>query len=204
MNKPTDDLDAVRIVVEALQGFDPKDQQRIFRWAGEKLGMTVEESGGIGVATPAQSTAPTGGMPSSAGGLAPGSAQDIKSFVAAKDPRNDVQFAATVAYYYQFEAQPASRKTSIKAPDLQDACRQAGRKRLKHPGQTLRNAHMLGLLDKGDDAGVFSINSVGENLVAMTLPSTSSRTPRKTGQRPKTNSRKSSSSRKRDKKQTRT
>jgi hypothetical protein len=36
--------------------------------------------------------------------------------------------------------------------------------------QTLLNAHNLGLLDKGTEKATFSINSVGENLVAMTLP----------------------------------
>jgi hypothetical protein len=29
---------------------------------------------------------------------------------------------------------------------------------------------MLGLLDKGDEPGTFSVNTVGENLVAMALP----------------------------------
>ena len=38
MTKPTDDLEAVRAVVEALQGFDAGDQERIIRWAREKLG----------------------------------------------------------------------------------------------------------------------------------------------------------------------
>lgn len=38
MTKPTDDLEAVRAVVEALQGFEAGDQERIIRWAREKLG----------------------------------------------------------------------------------------------------------------------------------------------------------------------
>jgi hypothetical protein len=37
MAKPTDDLEAVRAIVEALQGFDAGDQERIIRWAREKL-----------------------------------------------------------------------------------------------------------------------------------------------------------------------
>jgi hypothetical protein len=39
MTKPTDDLEAVRAVVEALQGFEAGDQERIIRWAREKLGL---------------------------------------------------------------------------------------------------------------------------------------------------------------------
>ena len=42
MTKPTDDLEAVRIVAEALQGFDAGDQERIIRWAREKLGLVAQ------------------------------------------------------------------------------------------------------------------------------------------------------------------
>jgi hypothetical protein len=45
-----------------------------------------------------------------------------------------------------------------------------GRERLSVPGQTLRNAHQVGLLNKGNETGSFTINSVGENLVDVTLP----------------------------------
>jgi len=37
MTKPTDDLEAVRAIVDALQGFEAGDQERIIRWAREKL-----------------------------------------------------------------------------------------------------------------------------------------------------------------------
>lgn len=96
--------------------------------------------------------------------------QNIKSFVTAKNPRSDVQFAATVAYYFQFEAPQSERKSAINKDDLQDACRKVGRERFKNPYQTLVNAHTLWLLDKGAEKATYSINSVGENLVAMTLP----------------------------------
>jgi hypothetical protein len=95
---------------------------------------------------------------------------DIKTFISNKQPRRDVQFAAAVAYYYRFEAPQAERKDAINKDDLQEATRRAGRERLGNPLQTLNNAHTLGLLDRGSDKGTFTINSVGENLVAMTLP----------------------------------
>jgi hypothetical protein len=82
-----------------------------------------------------------------------------------------MQFAATVAYYFAFEAPLGERKDSITADDLQDACRQVGRHRLKRPIKTLHNAHASGLLDKAGERGAFKINTVGENLVAVTLPS---------------------------------
>ncbi len=37
------------------------------------------------------------------------------------------------------------------------------------PGKTLNNARQQGLLDR-TERGYFSVNAVGENLVAMTLP----------------------------------
>jgi hypothetical protein len=83
-----------------------------------------------------------------------------------------VQFAATVAYYYRFEAPPANRGETINGDTLQEAARLAGRTRLSNPAQTLRNAKNLGYLD-GGSPGEFAINSVGENLVAMTLPGNS-------------------------------
>jgi len=44
MTKPTDDLEAVRVVVEALQGFDARDQERVIRWAREKLGLVASSA----------------------------------------------------------------------------------------------------------------------------------------------------------------
>jgi hypothetical protein len=87
-----------------------------------------------------------------------------------KIPSSDTQFAATVAYYYRFEAPAHLRKESITSEELQEACRQVGRDRLPKPAQTLVNAHHQGLLDRGE-RGAYIINTVGENLVAMALPS---------------------------------
>jgi len=165
-DKP-DDLDAVRILVSTLEPFDTGHQERIIRWAREKLGLLTDKDQ---QSQPEEKTTgqDKGEQRQQTGGQ---HSQDIKTFITAKNPGNDIQFAATVAYFYQFEAPAPSRKDSITAEDLQDACRKIGRKRLTNPSQTLRNAHNLGLLDRSDKPGVFSVNTVGENLVAMTLPS---------------------------------
>jgi len=174
--KPTDDIDAFRMIAEVLKDFKPDDQQRILRWSSEKLGLQ-QSFAGPG-APPVQQ--PGAEQHHAAVATSPyaeqggGGGQDIKSFITTKNPRNDVQFAATVAYYLQFEAPSSERKSSINKEDLKEACRKVGRvgrERLKNPGQTLRNAHTLGLLDKSGEPGHFSVNTVGENLVAMTLPS---------------------------------
>jgi hypothetical protein len=180
MSKPADDLEAVRAVVEAVQGFKEDEQQRIFRWAAEKLGLkspfgvSAPPVGAAAAAPGAQAAAPPPPAPSAPAA----NGQDIRSFVASKNPRSDVQFAATVAYYYQFAAPQAERKQSINGDDLQNATRMVGRDRLKKPIWTLQNARNLGLLDKAEDPGAFSINTVGENLVAMTLPGDGNGPPR--------------------------
>ena len=166
--KPSDDLEAVRTIVETLQGFDVKDQERIIRWASEKIGLVP--------VAPQQSANSAGEVDDLGVSLsAPvasieGTRLDIKSFVNEKNPGSDVQFAAVVAYYYQFEAAEDEKKETINSEDLQEACRKASRQRLAKPSKTLHNAHMRGLLDKTGERGAFKINSVGENLVAMTLP----------------------------------
>lgn len=185
MNAPKmDDLEAVRTVVEALKDFPVADQQRIVRWAAEKLGMTMPAFPGQ-AATPAAPAA-TGAQPAPAPPDPAAIATDIKTFMAEKKPRNDVQYAAAVAYYYRFEAPPAEKKDVINKDDLQEATRKSGRDRFGNPLQTLNNAHTLGLLDRGPEKGTFVINSVGENLVAMTLPdgSVGKKTPKKRPVRP--------------------
>ena len=177
MSQQKDDLEAVRKVADALEGFDPNDQERIIRWAREKIGLSaapVSPQVPPSLLAPASGTAPQAVTQSSSAT----SAKDLKTFVTEKKPKNDVQFAATVAFYYRFEAPENVRKNEINGDDLLEACRLVGRERFKNPSQTVRNAHNLGLMDKGEQPGFFSINSVGENLVAVTLPGDGSAAPR--------------------------
>jgi len=157
-----DEFDALRTIVKTLEAFGPDDQNRILRWTAEKLGLGQTPL----VTLPAGSTG-SNVLPSAPAAPPSGGAKDIKNFVEQKKPKNDMQFAAVVAYFYRFEA--AEKKDSITKADLLDACRLANYTRPPAPGQTLRNAVNAGLLDKAD-RGAFAINSVGENLVAVTLP----------------------------------
>ncbi len=168
-----DDLEAVRTIVSTLEQFAKEDQERIVRWALEKLGISSAPTAPPAPAASHQSPPPQTQThaPSQLSGSSCG---DIKSFVTEKSPSSDNQFAATVAYYYEFEAPPEERQESISAQELQDACRKVGRARLGDPGKTLRNAHDVGLLDKGSERGTYRVNTVGENLVAVTLPSSGS------------------------------
>jgi hypothetical protein len=79
-----------------------------------------------------------------------------------------MQTAAAVAYYYRFLAPANERKETINGEDLADAIRKIGEEQPKRPKQTLHNAKANGYLDAAGD-GQFRINSVGENLITMTL-----------------------------------
>lgn len=162
----TDDFDIGKAIFDQLKDLPPERQQRVLRWVAEGLGVpqatiTAQPVQVAGtqyppqVPHPGQSGAPHG--------------TDIKSFIANKAPKSDQQFAAAVAYYYRFEAPPAERRESIDGDLLQEATRLAGWSRFKTPIATLNNAKRSGYLDSSNP-GVFTINSVGENLVAMTLP----------------------------------
>jgi hypothetical protein len=167
-----DDIEAVRTIFDTIKDFNSEDQQRILRWVAEKIKLPQP------FAAPGQAAAHNPLLPS--GSILPGiphpgasglaSGRDIKTFIDEKKPRNDVQFAAAVAYYYRFESPQSERKETINKEDLQEAARKAKRERFTNPLQTLNNAHNLGLLDRGSEKATFCINSVGENLVAMTLP----------------------------------
>jgi hypothetical protein len=158
-----DDFDIGKAMFDQLKDLPPERQQRLLRWVSEGLGVSLGTMPAAAGPVQALTPAAIGGTPVNAGGT------DIKSFIAAKAPKSDNQFAAAVAYYYRFEASPADRRNAIDANQLQEAARLAGRKRLGSPRATLNNAKAMGYLDSGSP-GEFLINSVGENLVAMTLP----------------------------------
>jgi len=143
-------------------------QERVLRWAREKLGLKAVVP--PAALTDASANHPAPPVMGDAISSHKGRATDIKTFVASKNPSSNNEFTATVAYYYRFEAPETERKESITPEDLQEACRQCARDRLTKPSQTLVNACYAGLIDKAGDRGAYSINTVGENLVAMALP----------------------------------
>lgn len=154
----SNEFDAAKVIVETLKGLDKQQQARAIKFACESLemqapavGAVSHAGGGTVQAAPTSSAAPT----------------DIKQFTASKAPKSDQQFAAVVAYFYRFVASEAERKDAITAEDLKDAARKVGRKRPHRV--TLNNAKNAGYLDAAE-RGNFKINTVGENLVAVTLP----------------------------------
>jgi len=161
-----DDFDIGKAIFDQLKDLPPERQQRVLRWVAEGLGVPQTaiaaqplQRSGVQNSPPAPQLGQPGGT----------SGTDIKTFIANKAPKSDQQFAAAAAYYYRFEAPPAERRESIDGDLLQEAARLAGRNRFGSPRATLNNTKKAGYLDS-TTPGVFTINSVGENLVAMTLP----------------------------------
>jgi len=158
-------LGAAQKIVAELEGMSKDDQSLALQFATQTLRLSPS--------TPQAPAAPTTvhshHQPTPIAASAAGQSTDIKSFTAAKAPKSDQQFAAVVAYFYQFEASQAQRKDVIDAEAMKEAARQAGRKQVNQWSMTLKNAKNAGYLDQAGK-GSFKLNAVGENLVAMTLP----------------------------------
>ena len=156
-----DEFDILRNIIEQLKGLPAEDQERVIKWACEKLGISE-----ISAPAPRPSAPST---PIVAQALQPSGATstNIKSFVEEKNPQSDMHFAVVVTYFYRFLA--LEKKEAITSEDLQEATRLAGRARLALPSKTLSNAVFAGLLDSAG-RGLWKINTVGENLVAIVLP----------------------------------
>ena len=167
-----------------LAGRDKAEQERITRWVAESLGFASTSGHPTSAVTHIGApVAPAPAQPVSTLG-APAKSKDIRTFVSEKNPRSDIQFAAVTAYYHRFEAPQANRRDTITATDLQESSRQARGYGFKKPIATLSNALKQGYFDRAG-RGEFSLNAVGENLVAMTLPSTSAGATGKPKTRPK-------------------
>ncbi len=159
-NVVKNEFDAAKAIVETLTGLDRQQQERAIRFATEALGLKAVDA----VAKHSDHVV------NASGGRAPTGATDIKKFTETKSPSSDQQFAAVVAYFYQFEAQPSDRRETIDGKLLGEAARLANRRRPSR--YALNNAKNAGYLDSAGH-GEFKLNTVGENLVAMALPSSS-------------------------------
>jgi hypothetical protein len=158
-------LGVAQKIVDELQGMTAENQKLALKFATETLGLKFLTAVPL-VATPyvqpAQPSPPQGTTSAS-------HSPDIKSFTTMKAPKSDQQFAAIVAYFYQFESKMEDRKDAIDAETMKDAARLVGRPQVSQWIMTLNNAKNAGYLDTAGN-GKFKLSSVGENLVAITLP----------------------------------
>lgn len=167
-------FDICKEISAKLSSLPEEEKGRALRWVAESLGVSLSSA--------AVPSSPSHQRQEAASdraiGPSPVPAKDIRAFIEEKCPTSDVQYAVVVAYYYRFEAPEPERHETITPELLQKSTRLAGRKRFEKPRVPLNNAVTLGYLDRADK-GQFSINAVGENLVAMTLPGKSEETAKK-------------------------
>lgn len=175
MSDSKNDFDIAKSVSDLVKDLDRDRQVRIFRWVSESLGI-ADVGSSTSNALVKEVVPPPSAAASTNQQLDPRLAnpptlkqRDIKSFVEAKQPRSELQFAVVVAYYYRFEAPESQRLNSISPGVLQEATRLVGRNRLSSPRLSLFKAKKQGYLDTAD-RGEYVVNTVGENLVAMALP----------------------------------
>jgi hypothetical protein len=157
-------LDAAQKIVAELTGMTSEHQSLALKFAMETLGLKLP-------ATSSPVTAPPVHSPQLPPAYAASTDQltDIRSFTEMKAPKSDRQFAAVVAYFYQLKAKPDDRKEAIDATVMKEAARLAGWPQVQRWNMTLTNAKNAGYLDTAG-SGKYKLSSVGENLVAITLP----------------------------------
>ncbi len=164
-------LTAAQTIVEELTGMTTEHQSLALKFAVETLGLKFPSAAPQTPIPPAPATPAPLSSTQTPQSLPSGGdhSTDIRSFTEMKSPKSDQQFTAVVAYFYQFEARPEERKETINAETMKEAARLAGRAQVSKWGLTLNNAKNSGYLDPSG-TGEYKISSVGENLVAITLP----------------------------------
>jgi len=160
-------LDAAQQIVAELSGMAPEHQLLALKFAMETLGLQLHVPSPQAPASLQPPSPPAPPHPTTP--IGSDHSTDIRSFTAMKHPKSDQQFTAVVAYFYLFEARPSERKETIDADIMKEAARLAGRRQVERWNMTLTNAKNAGYLDAAGN-GKFKLSSVGENLVAITLP----------------------------------
>ncbi len=167
-------FDAAKAIVTSLTGLDKQAQQQAIKFASESLGL--------GTVTPPTSSTTVAATPAIIPNQQNSAKQptDIRQFTDSKSPKSDQQFAAVAAYYYRFVAPENERHETINVEELKNAAREAGR---RVPSKfVLNNAKNSGFVNSVGN-GNYKLTTVGENLVAMTLPGNGSGTPKRIRQK---------------------
>ncbi len=99
--------------------------------------------------------------------------KDIRALREEKQPQSDIEMVALVAFYLSEMATGSEKKDAISANELKKYFKQAGHSLPKNASQTIRNARHAGYLESTGE-GQFKLNPVGYNLVAHSLPKSSS------------------------------
>lgn len=162
------ELDAIGVILGALDGLDGESIQRVLDYVFGRLsisrprtGATTSSIGTVSISQPPREAGPSPRQPS------------IRDLREEKRPESSNQMAALVAYYLSEIANEGERKDEIAASDLEKYFKQAGFKLPRAIPQTLPNAAAAGYFD-AIGGGRYRLNPVGYNLVVHGLPRTRS------------------------------
>ena len=164
------ELDAISVVLGALEPLDGESIQRVLDYVFGRLSISRHAAAAAPISVPsvASSTAP-GREP-----VHPSRQFSIRDLKEEKQPAASNQMAALVAYYLSEVAPESERKDAINASDLERYFKQAGFKLPKAVSQALPNAAAAGYFDSTGN-GLYRLNAVGYNLVVHGLPRTDAR-----------------------------
>jgi hypothetical protein len=157
---------AIDEVIGALSSLPEPSRVTAIRAACENLG--IELGGGpvpFGGSLPPTLDAPAQTPPfnTAAAGT------DIRSLKEQKNPNSATEMALVMAHYLQHFAPAPERKSQITAADVSKYFVQADFPLPKRADQMLVNARAAGYFDS-PSRGVYTLNPVGHNLVAHSLP----------------------------------
>lgn len=151
---------AIDQVLSALEGFDGKARATILNVVSTHLGVSNPPHSRpevVAVEVDATSKGPTPARQIAT--------VDIRTLKEEKAPRTAIQMACVVAYYLSEYLE----KPTITAEDVEKYFKQARFKLPKNTGQVLIDAKFAGYMDNAV-RGSYTLNAVGYNLVAHSLP----------------------------------
>ena len=153
------DLAALGAVLDALEPLTEHEREWILRTAASRLGVPAMSS--------SPSTAPTGGSSVGTASVLLGhqqgatTGQTPKRFLAEKQPANDVQKVACLAYFLTHHRQQQHFKTL----DLTQLNTEAAGARIGNPAQAVANATTVSGYLAASGGGKKQITAMGERIV---------------------------------------
>lgn len=166
--KDDEELRAIQQVIDALSNLNSEARTRVISYVFQRLGIS-SPSPLIHTGMPGATPIPP--MEIGAAVAQPGRPQvDIRTFGQEKSPRSANERVAVLGYYLTELAPANERKPEISAGDITKYFKQAGFPLPGKAAMTLVHAKSAGYLDACAERGKYTLNPVGYNLVAHSLP----------------------------------
>ena len=156
---------AIDKIIEALETLNPSERETAINAACTHLEVKIV--GGQKASLFDTTSDPQPPNNPAAGGI---KQMDIRTLKEQKSPKTAAQMACLVAYYLQEFAPSTERKETVSAGDLTKYFKQASFPLPARITQLLPDCRAAGYFDSATGKGEYSLNAVGYNLVAHTLP----------------------------------